>query len=95
MLAQVTLNVTGSGPRFAPLSGDILKEAQAHLAAWRAAETIKAATAKAKNDLESYIISTREKLETEEALQQVRVGSRPVLQASAAASRCGARGWKV
>jgi hypothetical protein len=68
---QVTLNVTGDGPRHAPLSGEPLKEAQAHLAAWVAAETVKAATAKAKNDLEAYIISTREKLETSEALQQV------------------------
>eukprot|EP00775_Hariotina_reticulata_P013787 gene13787-13908_t len=68
---HVVLNVTGAGPRFTPLSGDALREAQAHLAAWRAAETVKAATAKAKNDLEAYIISTREKLETEEGLQQV------------------------
>jgi hypothetical protein len=36
-----------------------------------AAETVKAATAKAKNDLEAYIISTRETLGTNEALQQV------------------------
>jgi hypoxia up-regulated 1 len=68
---QVTLNVTGNGPRHAPLSGETLKEAKAHIAAWVAAETVKAATAKAKNDLEAYIISTREKLETNEALQQV------------------------
>uniref|UniRef100_A0A383VU00 Uncharacterized protein n=1 Tax=Tetradesmus obliquus TaxID=3088 RepID=A0A383VU00_TETOB len=68
---HVTLNVTGDGPRHAPLSGEPLKQAQAHLAAWVAAETVKAATAKAKNDLEAYIIATREKLETQEALQQV------------------------
>ncbi|WIA37837.1 hypothetical protein OEZ86_014693 [Tetradesmus obliquus] len=68
---HVTLNVTGDGPRHAPLSGEPLKQAQAHLAAWVAAETVKAATAKAKNDLEAYIIVTREKLETQEALQQV------------------------
>jgi hypothetical protein len=63
--------VTGEGLRHAPLSGEPLKQAQAHLAAWVAAETVKAATAKAKNDLEAYIISTREKLETNEALQTV------------------------
>jgi hypothetical protein len=68
---QVTLNITGDGPRHAPLTGEPLAEAKAHLAAWVAAETVKAATAKAKNDLEAYIISTREKLETNEALQQV------------------------
>ncbi|WIA17622.1 hypothetical protein OEZ85_014432 [Tetradesmus obliquus] len=68
---HVTLNVTGDGPRHALLSGEPLKQAQAHLAAWVAAETVKAATAKAKNDLEAYIIATREKLETQEALQQV------------------------
>ncbi|KAF8058449.1 HSP70-17 [Scenedesmus sp. PABB004] len=68
---HVSLNVTGPGPRHAPLSGDALADATAHVAAWRAAEAVKAATAKAKNDLEAYIIATRERLETDEAVQQV------------------------
>lgn len=40
---------------------------------WTLAEMVKAATAKAKNDLETYIINTREKLETDKLYQQVRL----------------------
>lgn len=70
--------MSGAGPTHAPLAGEALAAAAAHVAAWQAAEAVKAATAKAKNDLESYIIATRERLETDEAMQQV--GGRPPRQ---------------
>eukprot|EP00879_Flechtneria_rotunda_P024057 GHRR01025481.1.p1 GENE.GHRR01025481.1~~GHRR01025481.1.p1 ORF type:complete len:539 (+),score=222.19 GHRR01025481.1:412-2028(+) len=70
---HVGLAVSGAGPRHPPLAGDVFAAARSHIAAWRAAEVVKAATAKAKNDLEAYIISTREKLETDENLRQVTV----------------------
>lgn len=43
---QVALNVSGAGPRHPPLAGEVLAQAKAHVAAWRVAEAIKAATAK-------------------------------------------------
>ena len=44
---------------------------KATLASWHSAQTTKRETAAAKNDLESYIISTRESLETNEVLMKV------------------------
>ena len=41
------------------------------MSAWLKAQTSKRETAAAKNDLESYIISTREALETDERLIKV------------------------
>lgn len=68
---QVNLNVSGPGLVHPPLSGDVLKAAEGTISAWVRAEKVKAATAKAKNDLETYIINTREKLETNEQYQEV------------------------
>jgi hypothetical protein len=57
-----------------PLSGEVFDAAEANVTRWTVAEAVKAATAKAKNDLETYIIGTREKLETNDQYQEVRVG---------------------
>lgn len=54
-----------------PLAGEVLKLAEANVSTWVVAEKIKAATAKAKNDLETYIINTREKLEVNEQYLEV------------------------
>jgi hypothetical protein len=53
------------------LSGEVFDAAVANVTRWVLAEAVKAATAKSKNDLEAYIISTREKLETNEQFQEV------------------------
>ena len=42
------------------------------MATWLEAQTAKRETAASKNELESYIISTRESLETDELLMKVR-----------------------
>jgi hypothetical protein len=55
------------------ISGDFLGAAQSNMSAWLRAERIKRDTAKAKNDLEAYIIATREALESDELLQKVGV----------------------
>ena len=68
---QVNLNVSGPGLVHPPLSGEVFKAADANITHWVKAEKVKAATAKAKNDLETYIINTREKLETNEQYQEV------------------------
>lgn len=68
----MSLNVSGPGLAHPPLSGEALELATANVTRWVQAEAVKAATAKAKNDLETYIINTREKLETDELYQQVR-----------------------
>lgn len=59
-----------------PLSGEAFEAATANVTRWVVAEAIKAATAKAKNDLETYIINMREKLETNEQFMEVRKLSR-------------------
>lgn len=69
----MALNVSGPGPVHPPLSGDVFDAAVANVTRWVEAEAVKAATAKSKNDLEAYIISTREKLETNEQFQEVGV----------------------
>lgn len=63
--------MSGPGLKHPPLSGEILEAAEANISQWVRTEKIKAATAKAKNDLETYIINTREKLEVDEFFQQV------------------------
>lgn len=68
---QVNLNVSGPGMVHPPLDGEVLKAAEANVSNWVVAEKIKAATAKAKNDLETYIINTREKLEVNEQYLEV------------------------
>lgn len=45
--------------------------AAAMVATWRSREAVKRANAKARNDLEAYVINTREALEENEALRQV------------------------
>jgi hypothetical protein len=55
------------------MSAEVFELATANVTRWTLAEMVKAATAKAKNDLETYIINTREKLETDELYQQVRL----------------------
>ncbi|KAI8464405.1 MAG: Hsp70 protein-domain-containing protein [Monoraphidium minutum] len=62
---HVALKVAGAGPRHAPLSGGALTAAQANLTAYVLREAVKRDTARAKNDLEAYIIGTREKLDEE------------------------------
>jgi hypothetical protein len=71
MHTQVALNVSGQGLLHAPLSGEVFDAAEANVTRWTVAEAVKAATAKAKNDLETYIINTREKLEINEQYQEV------------------------
>lgn len=68
---HVNLNVSGPGMVHPPLDGEVLKAAEANVSNWVVAEKIKAATAKAKNDLETYIINTREKLEVNEQYLEV------------------------
>ena len=68
---QVTLNVSG-GWAFDILSGEALVTARQTIKAWAAAEDIKAENARVKNELEAYIIKTRESLETDELLMKVR-----------------------
>ncbi|KIZ04287.1 hypothetical protein MNEG_3673 [Monoraphidium neglectum] len=67
---HVGLKVGGPGPAHAPLSGGLLTAAQANLTAFVLREAVKRDTARSKNDLESYIIATRERLE-DEAWQEV------------------------
>jgi hypothetical protein len=69
---QAALKLEG-GFVHAPLSGDTLTSARLTVATWLVREAAKKATAKAKNDLESYIISMREALETDESIMKVRV----------------------
>jgi len=68
---HVNLNVSGPGFVHPPLAGEVLKAAEANVTRWVVAEKVKAATAKAKNDLETYIINTREKLEVNEQYLEV------------------------
>eukprot|EP00887_Chlorella_sp_A99_P006297 scaffold3.g6297.t1 len=67
---RVALNVTG-GFAVPGLSAEQLAASRKVLRALRAADEAKRETAKAKNDLESYIISTRDKLESDEDLRSV------------------------
>jgi hypothetical protein len=69
--SQVTLNVSGPGAAHLPLHGDTLDAALAHMSAWAAAEAAKAANAKARNDLEAYIIAMRERLDSHDGVAQV------------------------
>lgn len=59
-----------AGPRAAhpPLAGTPLAAAQANLTAFVVRETVKRETARSKNDLESYIIATRESLESDDVI---------------------------
>lgn len=70
-VAKVALTIEGPGWSRARLTGADLASSKATLAAWVRAETIKRDTAAAKNDLESYIIKTREAMETDELLMKV------------------------
>ncbi len=69
--AQVPLKVGGPGWVHGPLTDEILEVAKKTVAGWLTREGIKRDTAKAKNDLEAYIISTRDQLDSRAALQQV------------------------
>jgi hypothetical protein len=69
------------------MSGEVFELATSNITRWTLAEMVKAATAKAKNDLETYIINTREKLETDELYQQVRL-----IQGGRRVGRQGERG---
>jgi hypothetical protein len=59
------------GPRatFAPLSSAVFTAAQANLTAFTVREAVKRDTARAKNDLEAYIIATRESLDCEDVIE--------------------------
>ncbi len=69
----MSLTLSGQGWKAPPLSADAeaLKESQALLAKFVAAEAVKRELAKARNDLESYIIDMKEKLETDELIIKV------------------------
>jgi hypoxia up-regulated 1 len=62
-MMHVALKVDGPRSSLPALSGGVLTAAQANVSAFALREAVKRDTARAKNDLESYIISTREKLE--------------------------------
>ena len=70
---QVPLKITGDWTH-SKLTGDSLAASRATMSAWLTAQAAKRETAASKNDLESYIISTREALETDEKLIKVRGG---------------------
>lgn len=72
---QVALTISGPGWLYNSLAGDDLKAAKAILNGWVAAEKVKRDTAAAKNDLEAYIIKTREALETDEMIMKVSRGT--------------------
>jgi hypothetical protein len=71
MTYQVPLTVSGLGWLHPRLVGDDLAVSKVTMAGWLRAQTLKRETAAAKNELESYIISTRESLETDEVLMKV------------------------
>jgi len=68
---QVSLNVTGPGLRYKVAEGDFLTAATVNMSTLLRTERLKQETAKAKNDLEAYIIKTRDELESDELLQTV------------------------
>ena len=70
-VARVPLTVGGKGWAREKLSGDSLASSTSTLAQWVLTETVKRDNAAAKNDLESYIIKTREAIETDELLIKV------------------------
>ena len=72
LLLQVALNVTGPGLRYKAAEGDFLAAATVNMSTLVRTERLKQETAKAKNDLEAYIIKTRDELESDELLQRVR-----------------------
>eukprot|EP00195_Chlamydomonas_chlamydogama_P003215 CAMPEP_0202919692 /NCGR_PEP_ID=MMETSP1392-20130828/76466_1 /ASSEMBLY_ACC=CAM_ASM_000868 /TAXON_ID=225041 /ORGANISM="Chlamydomonas chlamydogama, Strain SAG 11-48b" /LENGTH=990 /DNA_ID=CAMNT_0049613149 /DNA_START=318 /DNA_END=3290 /DNA_ORIENTATION=+ len=69
--ARVALTIGGPAWFHPSLSGADFKLSQSIISAWVKAEAIKRETAAAKNDLESYIIKTREKLETDDRVKKV------------------------
>jgi hypoxia up-regulated 1 len=70
-VARVPLSISGKGWSREKLSGDSLASSTSTLAGWVQTETVKRDNAAAKNDLESYIIKTREAIETDELLIKV------------------------
>ncbi|GLI64023.1 hypothetical protein VaNZ11_007184 [Volvox africanus] len=70
-VAKVPLKVGGRGWLSPPLTDTDMSEAKQVLATFVAAETRKREVAKARNDLESYIIAMKEALETDELIQKV------------------------
>ncbi|GIL71901.1 hypothetical protein Vretimale_636 [Volvox reticuliferus] len=70
-VAKVPLKVGGRGWLSPSLSNTDMSEAKQVLATFVAAETRKREVAKARNDLESYIIAMKEALETDELVQKV------------------------
>ncbi|EFJ52505.1 heat shock protein Hsp70G [Volvox carteri f. nagariensis] len=70
-VAKVPLKVGGKGWLSPPLSDSDLSEAKQVLSKFVAAEARKREVAKARNDLESYIIAMKEALETDELMQKV------------------------
>lgn len=79
---QAALKVDG-GYAHSPLDSDTLAAAKDRVGAWLIREAAKKATAKAKNDLEAYIISMREALETDEALIKASVPRKQTLHITA------------
>jgi hypothetical protein len=67
----VSLNITGPGFRYQAAQGDFLAAATANMSALVRTERLKQETAKAKNDVEAYIIKMREEVESDELLQRV------------------------
>lgn len=70
-VARVPLTIGGKGLSREKLSGDSLASSTSTLARWVQTETVKRDNAAAKNELESYIIKTREAIETDELLIKV------------------------
>ncbi|GIL45761.1 hypothetical protein Vafri_2912 [Volvox africanus] len=70
-VAKVPLKVGGRGWLSPSLTDTDMNEAKQVLATFVAAETRKREVAKARNDLESYIIAMKEALETDELMQKV------------------------
>ncbi|GFR42342.1 hypothetical protein Agub_g3033, partial [Astrephomene gubernaculifera] len=70
-VAKVPLSVGGRGWLSPPLTADQLAASRAVLAGWEEAEAVKREVARARNDLESYIIAMKEALETDELVMKV------------------------
>lgn len=74
-VAKVALKVEAAWAKPGTEGTPVVAEARKRMASWVAAEAEKRAIAKARNDLESYVIATKEALETDEAIAKVRRGT--------------------
>lgn len=70
-MVQVVLSVGGAGWAHPRLGGPGLSSSQAKLASWVVAEDIKREVARARNELESYIIKMKDVMEGDELLHRV------------------------